>query len=204
MDIQLTDGSSFNIFSQVNVSSYVIFTTAYDNYAIDAFEHNAIGYLLKPIREEKFVNAVNNFLSLKEKTSFSANLASMLQQMNVQPKEKEIKRRFVLKFNDKIKIIDTNDTAYFVSENRVCYLVTFSGDKFLIDDSLDKVISEIDASKFYRINRSYIINSSSIQKIEKYFNSRLIITLKPKPNDDIVIISRENVADFLRWIEVNN
>lgn len=204
MDIQLTDGNSFNIFSQVNPSAYIIFTTAYDKYALEAFEHNAIGYLLKPLNEDKFISAVNKIMQLKEKTSFNENLASLLQQMNIKPKEKEIKRKFILKFNDKIKIIDANEIVYLVSENRNCYLVTFSGDKYFMDDSLSKIITEVDNTQFYPINRSYIINVASLENIEKYFNSTLKITLNPKINDDIVTISRENTADFLHWIEINN
>ena len=202
MDIQLSDGLSFEIFNQLDVRPPVIFTTAYDEYAIKAFKVNSIDYLLKPVDEDELEKALEKFKRWKgsrkedEKAFFSS---SQLEQVLGLYKP-AYKSRLVVKLGDKIKHVESGEIAYFYSEDKVTFIITNSEERFIVNYSLEQVEGMMNPAEFYRLNRKYIAHIKSIQSIDKYFNSRLKITLTPEVEDD-VLISRTKVSDFLNWLE---
>lgn len=202
-DIQLSDGLSFDIFTQVKITAPVIFTTAYDQYAIDAFKVNSIDYLLKPIEQSALNKALEKLEDWKnqfDKTPdyFSGNqLENLLALAN---ESKTYKNRFMVKVGEQIRFTKIEDIAYFYAEDNEVFLKNTEGRSNIIDYSLDQLNTMLNPNNFYRINRKYIANKNSIHKIHKYFNSRLKIELKP-PREEEVLISRVKVAEFLNWME---
>jgi two-component system response regulator LytT len=196
MDINLKDGYCFKIFDEVFVSTPIIFTTAYDEFAIKAFELNSISYILKPLDEDKLSLAINKFLTLNPFAYYS-NINSLLTSFNNKP---TFKQRFSIKFNDKIIVILQDEVAYFVAENRTCFLVTKDNRKFVVDFSLDYIYPCLDPIAFFRISRDCIASISSISSIRKYFKGRLSVTLSPIYSNDF-IVSRDRVEEFLKWID---
>lgn len=195
-DIQLADGLSFEIFEKVAPSTPLIFTTAYDNYAIKAFKVNGIDYLLKPIDKAELANAIRKARGQQKTESVDLQaLAQMLQQ----GEKKKYKERFMVKVGEQLKFIKTEDVAYFFSEDGYAHLMNWSGDKYIIDFSLDQLNDMLDPKLFHRINRKTVIGIESIDKVSSYFNSRLKIKLKPKMEEEIV--SRERVNDFKTWLD---
>ena len=201
MDIQLSDGLSFEIFNHTEVVPPVVFTTAYDEYAIKAFKVNSIDYLLKPIEEEDLAKAIEKFISLKKSSESSGSYLTKNQLEEVLGLYKPTyKTRLVVRLGDKIRHIETNDIAYFFSEDKVSFILTAEGKKYIINYTLEQIESFINPLVFYRINRQYITNIKAIKTIDKYFNSRLLIGLEP-PVEDEVLISRTKVTNFLNWLE---
>ena len=204
MDIQLSDGISFDIFEQIKVDSYIIFTTAYERYAIKAFEQNSIGYLLKPIEEDKFKAAMFKFYRHLERQNKLLDIDRIVSGVQLPQAVEKKKQRFVIPYGEKYKIIETRDIAYFLSKDKYCYIITFKGEKYVCPDSLDKIINDIDADRFYRLNRSVIANSSSIRNIEKFFRGRLKISLTPDVAEDEVLVARERADEFLFWVQMHS
>ena len=198
-DIHLSDGLSFEIFHQVKVTSPIIFTTAYDEYAIKAFEVNSIDYLLKPFSREKLVTALNKFKELQKSNSGQVDLGQLAQLLQ-KPTSAEYKSRFLVKLGHKIKAIATEKIAYFFSEEKVTFLVTFDKEKFPLDQSLEELITVLDPTLFFRANRKYIIHFDSVKEIQPYFKGRLTIRLHPDSNEDIVI-SSERTPEFKKWLD---
>lgn len=204
LDIQLSDGLSFEIFEKVDIKSAVIFTTAYDEYALKAFKLNSVDYLLKPIDEDDLEVAV---LKFKERLDFSktAGKESMqfdfeqIKKMLSNPFEKTFKKRFTVKIGQHLKVISTDEIECFFSENKGTYIHTFDNRNYLIDSTLELLEQELDAKDFYRISRKFIIPLKAIKKILMYSNSRLKIVL-PSYKEDEVVVSREKVSDFKNWI----
>jgi len=201
MDIQLSDGLSFEIFKQTNVKAPVIFTTAYDEYAIQAFKVNSIDYLLKPVKQAELENAIQKFNMLHGKSNEHSPV------LNIQQIEQllsagiaKYKSRFIAKIGDQLKHIDVNEIAYLKAEDNELVLVTKSNNKYIIDFTLDQLGGLMDPNQFFRVNRSYMVAIGSIGKISKYFNSRLHIELIPK-TEEAVLISRVRVPDFLQWMD---
>lgn len=201
MDIQLSDGLSFEIFDQAEIKPPVIFTTAYDEYAVKAFKLNSIDYLLKPIDEQELLNAIEKF---KKWTAPNDNNETFLSKKQLQEVlglyKTSYKSRLVVKLGDKIKHIESVNIAYFYSEDKVSFLITDKGERYIINHSLEHIETIMNPDDFYRINRKYIANIKSIDSIDKYFNSRLKIGLKPEVDDE-VLISRTKVTHFLNWLE---
>ncbi len=201
MDIQLSDGLSFEIFKQVTVTTPVIFTTAFDEYAIQAFKVNSVDYLLKPIKQSELNNALNKFEDLGNQYSNTQpilDLDQIQQLLNIQ--KPAFKTRFIARVGDQIKHIDIKDVAYFRAEDNEVMLITKNNNKYIIEYSLDHLVGVLDPFEFFRINRSYIVTARSIEKISKYFNSRLHLELSPQ-TEDTVLISRVKVPEFLKWMD---
>jgi len=198
MDIQLSDGLSFEIFDRINVPAPVIFTTAFDDYAIKAFKVNSIDYLLKPIEEEDLAKAIAKY----HKTKLSGNEFFSRQQLEevLGLYRPAYKSRLVVRLGDKIRHIEADEIAFFFSEDKVSFLVTKDSKKYIINYSLEQIEKFMNPGNFYRLNRKYIANINAIETIDKYFNSRLKIGLKPDVEDE-VLISRTKVSDFLNWLE---
>ena len=199
LDIQLSDGLSFEIFEQIDIKSAVIFTTAYDEYALRAFKLNSIDYLLKPIDEEELEVAISKFKNQFQKNTISSLDFEAIKRMLVNPIEKEYKKRFSIKIGHQLKVIPIEDVECFYSENKGTYIHTLDNRDYLIDSTLEILETEINPKDFFRINRKFIVPLKSIKEIQVYTNSRLKIVL-PSYKEDEVIIARERVSDFKEWI----
>lgn len=196
MDIELTDGLSFEIFEKVAIDSPVIFTTAYDEYWQEAFECNSIDYLLKPLRQEKLDAALNKYEKLKQ--HFAANFQQLLAWKS-NPKSTTYRQRFLVKRGSEYVTIKTDDVAYFYAIHKVVCLVNSKGQKFILDKSLSDLEKEVSPLQFYRVNRKFLANISAIKRIKFWPKSKLVLEVEPSVNEDI-IISQENVADFKQWM----
>jgi len=199
MDIQLSDGLSFEIVNQVELSSAIIFTTAYDEYVLKAFKLNSIDYLLKPVDEEELKFALSKFEKQQQSAS-TVDILEIKKLFTTTQTEKKYKERFSIKIGTSIKIVETENIECFFSENKASFIHTKENKNYLVDFSLDKLEEQVDPKKFFRINRSQIIRIDSIKEITVYSNSRLKIRLSTF--DDLeMIVSREKVADFKNWLE---
>lgn len=199
LDIQLSDGLSFEIFEQINIKSAVIFTTAYDEYALRAFKLNSIDYLLKPIDEEELAIAISKFQNQFQQHNINSLDFEAIKRMLVNPIAKEYRKRFSIKIGQQLKVIDLAEIECFYSENKGTYIHTIDNRDYLIDSSLEVVETELNPKDFFRINRKYIIPMQSVKEIQVYSNSRLKISL-PTYKADEVIVARERVSDFKEWL----
>ncbi|MBV2195537.1 MAG: LytTR family DNA-binding domain-containing protein [Flavobacterium sp.] len=204
LDIQLSDGLSFEIFeyfdkAQQQIKSAVIFTTAYDEYALRAFKLNSIDYLLKPIDEEELSIAISKFKNQFQKNTISSLDFEAIKRMLVNPVEKEYKKRFSVKIGQQLKVISIDEVECFYSENKGTYIHTLDNRDYLIDSTLEVVEAEINPKDFYRVSRKFIVPMKAVKEIQVYSNSRLKIIL-PTFKDDEVIVARERVGDFKEWI----
>ena len=199
LDIQLSDGLSFEIFEQIDIKSAIIFTTAFDEYALRAFKLNSIDYLLKPIDEEELSIAITKFKNQLQKSSVSSFDFEMIKKMRLGTESKEYKKRFSVKIGQQLKVIPIDEVECFYSENKGTYLHTFENRNYLLDGTLEQIEVELDPKDFYRVSRKFIIPLKAIKEIQVYSNSRLKVIL-PSYKDDEVVVSREKVTDFKAWI----
>lgn len=200
MDIQLADGLSLEIFEQVEINKPVIFTTAYDEYALKAFQMNGIDYLLKPITHDSLNHSLEKLRMLrKEKTSpqLSLDKIKTIFQQNGQ----QYKTRFLVKTGQVMQPVNIDNIAYFITKNQLTYLVTKRGNKQMIDFTLDELETSLNPTKFFRVNRQIIISIDSIEKIHPYFSNRLLLEIKPEFTED-VIVSKRKVHDFKQWLQM--
>ena len=203
MDVELSDGICFEIFEHVTINAHVIITTAYDNYAINAFKVNSRDYLLKPIGDEDMKRAWERCRESIESRA-SANIETLLDMVSraIVTRDKEFKKRFIVKTGEKIIIIPVEDIAYCFSEDKSTYAVNRNGTRRLLDYSLDMVQEMLDPKLFFRISRSYIVSINAIENISKHLGTRLKIQLNP-PSEDEVVVSRSRTSDFLEWLDNN-
>jgi len=194
MDIELADGSSFKIFEEVKISCPVIFTTAYDEYWQEAFEHNSIDYLLKPIKQEKLEAALKKYEQLKK--YFTGNFQQLMQWQ--QQSQQVYKKRFLVKKGNDYMTLKTEDIAYFYATHKLVCMVEKEGQKFILDKSLADLEKELEPALFYRVNRKYLVNINAIKKIKSYPKSKLQLELIPAVSEDI-IVSQENTTAFKEW-----
>lgn len=199
MDIQLKDGQSFQIFRNVKVVKPVIFITAYDEYALDAFKVNGVDYLLKPVTFVDLSASLQKLETLGEQLRWNEDKVEKINSVFEQP-AKTFKNRFMVKLGDHIKSITSDQISFFFADGRDVYLVTNQLRKFIIDYTLESLEEIVDPKMFFRTNRSYIINISAIQDVVVYSNSRLKITPNIKWDDEI-IVSREKVNEFKSWFD---
>ncbi len=203
LDVQLSDGLSFEIFQKMEVKAPIIFTTAYDEYAVQAFKLNSIDYLLKPIDKGELEAGLKKFKDLhgEPKTQKEALLdPEKIQQLLEMNLGKEYKKRFIIKTGDRLRHVSVEDIAYFYSEDDYTYLVAKENAKFIIAFKLDELINQLDPNEFFRLSRKFITNIHSVKLVNKYFNSRLEVILDP-PTKDQILISRVRVPEFLQWLE---
>lgn len=198
LDIQLSDGLSFEIFEEVEVKSAIIFTTAYDEYALKAFKLNSVDYLLKPIDNEELENAINQFKKLQS----SANIGFNIDQIKklVAPSQKDFKKRFTVKIGQHLKMISVATIECFYSENKATHIHTIDNRTYLLEDTLEQLEAKLDPEIFFRVSRKYFVNINAIKDIISYTNSRLKLILQSY-NADEIIVSRERVKEFKNWIE---
>ncbi len=200
MDVELSDGTCFEIFKRIDITAKVIITTAYDDYAIRAFRVNSVDYLLKPIDpiqlDEAIAKCRHTEIANPEKVSHNAQLLHMY---NTESDTPAYKQRFVVQMGDKYLIVKANEIAYFYSKDKQTFFVTFDGRQYVINSSLDMVESTTDPAVFFRVNRAYITNVNAIKVIFTHFSGRLKLSLTPT-HDEEVFVSRVRVTDFKHWI----
>lgn len=195
MDIQLTDGLSFEIFNQVAINKPVVFTTAFDEYAVDAFKVNSIDYILKPITFTDVSKAMHKLKSMY--TIFAQHQVTAVQELIEKKKSKD---RFLVRIGNHIHSIQTAAIALFYAEGRTVYLVTLENKKYIVDYKLEELTDLLQTTQFYRVNRSFIVSIHAISDVVVYSNSRLKIS--PKVNlEKEIIVSRERVTAFKKWFE---
>jgi two-component system LytT family response regulator len=200
MDIHLSDGSSFEIFKEVKVEIPIIFTTAYDQYAIQAFEVNSIDYLLKPIRLEKLNTALQKYNRIHSSSTFDRTLFQKLTSMI--EKEKPLKSNFLIPVKDKLVPVAAKDFAWFEISDGVVTGTKFDQKTLVMEQkSMDELMDVLDSIIFYRANRQYLINRNAIKEIEFYFNGRLLVKLFPFSRGK-VLISKARASDFKEWLEL--
>lgn len=195
-DIQLSDGLSFEIFKSINLNCPVIFTTAYDQYAIEAFKVNSIDYLLKPIKKEELANAVTKFKKLSGNAP-AIDINKLLQALN--PAAQDYKQRFIVRYGEHIKTINIEEAVYFYTEAKVNFLCTKDGRRYVIDYNLDQLDASLDPKIFFRINRQYIIGIHAISEMFAYSKSRVLIKLNPEAKHE-TIVSTDRSAAFKLWL----
>ena len=199
MDVQLADGISFEIFKKTPVTAPIIFTTAYDEYAIRAFKVNSIDYLLKPIDDEEFSRAINKF---QFRTDENATTQKLMERIGnaMQEMVKGYKERFVTKVGEHLKFIDVNEILFFFSEDKTTFCRTRDNRSHILDYTLDDVEHLVDPKRYFRINRKYIVGIESIVDMISHVNSRIRVVLKGSTDHD-VIVARERVQEFKAWLD---
>lgn len=200
LDIQLSDGLSFEIFEAIDIQSAIIFTTAYDEYALQAFKLNSIDYLLKPIDPDELEKAIDKYKSRVPTNEAVTIDFNDIKKLLINPIERTYKKRFSVKVGQHLKLIGVEDIECFYSENKGTYLHTVAGRDYLIDLTLDQLEQEIEPEIFYRVSRKYIVNIKSIKDMVSYTNSRIQIKLNNHDATDI-IVARERVKLFKQWLE---
>lgn len=199
LDIQLSDGLSFEIFESLEIKSAVIFTTAYDEYALQAFKLNSIDYLLKPIDEDDLQVAVEKYKSQNYKPQSVTLDFDSIKKLLVNPIEREYKKRFSVKVGQHLKLIQVDEIECIYSENKGTYAFTTEGRNYLLDQTLDQLEEELPPNQFFRISRKFYVNINSIKDMISYTNSRLEIKLNSFKELE-VIVARERVKDFKNWL----
>jgi len=219
MDIELSDGQSFEIFQRTRVKSPVIFVTSYDEFALQAFKVNSVDYLLKPVQKEELANAIAKYRDLKaqynrDTSPISASIESLLLSLvgaggqGTEPafavatagkSGKEFRTRFLVKHLQKYVTVEVADIAYFWSEGRINFFKTRAGQKHLVEYTMEEIEGMLDPRDWFRVSRQYIVSVPSVAEIHPYFNNRLILHLTPKESEEVTV-SRERVADFKVWL----
>jgi two-component system LytT family response regulator len=198
MDIHLADGSSFAIFDKIKISCPIIFTTAYDEYALKAFEVNSIDYLLKPIRKEDLERAFTKFNNLSAtNTPFNPNILTELIQ-SLKNGGNQYKTNFLIPYRDTLKPLAVSNIAYIYTENKMVTIFTLNGEAFHIDTSLDELHKQLDPTLFFRANRQYVIAHKAIKEISHWFGKKLSVNLTISVPEKIVV-SKARVPEFKEW-----
>lgn len=199
LDIQLADGKSFDIFKQVTISSFVIFTTAYDEFALKAFELNSIDYLLKPIRLEMLQKSLDKFEKIKSANNgHSLNIDQVID--IIEHKNTSFKKRFVINIGNHIKVVDTEEIAYIFSKEKYTFIKTNEGKDYPIDFSLDTLEDLLNPEMFFRINRQFFVSFKAISAIQILSKSRIKLKITPKP-EEYPLVSSTKSPEFRKWLD---
>lgn len=199
LDIHLSDGHSFQIFRHVHYRGPVIFTTAYDNYALEAFRHFSIDYILKPVTQQALATALNKYRNIRWGMNTGTDTGTLLQRPFTQS---TCKKRFLGKVGQRLFFIESTDIAYFQADNKIVYLVDKDGNQFIVDYTLERLEQLLDPAEFFRLNRRFIVRMSMISQVKPYYNNRLKVSLKGMSIEESgMIISRDRVAEFRTWAE---
>ncbi|TAJ10213.1 DNA-binding response regulator [Marinilabiliaceae bacterium JC017] len=201
LDIELADGNCFSIFEQVYVESGIIFTTAYNEFALKAFKLNSIDYLLKPIKEAELLQAIDKFEKAMSHFENSVKPSIDYRQLvnTIRSSQGEYRQRFIISKRESFFKLPVDDIAYFNFENRITYAVTFDNKQHVLNQSLDKIEQELDPKCFFRTNRQTIVNIEAIDRFEVYFSGKLVVKLINNLNDKI-IVSRVKASHFKDWM----
>ncbi len=197
LDVELSDGMCFDIFEEVQTNAQIIITTAYDTYALKAFQIHSIDYLLKPIDPDELKAAVERCRKLRSQPPIDAE---MLRKILSSEEKPTYKSRFVIRLGDRIVLLNTEEIAYFYAEDKSTYAVTKENKRYILDLTLDSVQEAVDPRRFFRVSRSQIVAIDAIENISKHLNNRLKIGLLPKPEFE-TFVSRFRITDFMNWLE---
>lgn len=197
MDIQLADGVSFEVFNLSDVKCPVIFTTAYDEYAVKAFKYNSIDYLLKPIEKDQLEAAVIKFENSMQQ---SYQQYPLIEELLSQMRPKAYRTRFLIPYRDGYQKINVEDIAFFHSQMNISYATLFNGKKVVVPQTLETLEQELEPKNFFRVNRQYLVHASSIEKVHNFFNGKLKLNLKNCTEED-VIVSRTKAPLFKVWLD---
>lgn len=203
LDIELSDGQSFEIFQRTEVRSPVIFVTSYDEYALQAFKVNSVDYLLKPVQREDLSRSLTKYREMESrfsKTEAIPHLDKLLDVLRsqVEPPQ-QYRRRFLVKHAQKYVSVEVPDIAYFWSEGRVNFFKTLAGQRYIVEYTMDELESAMDPREWFRISRQFIVSAACVSQIHPYFGNRLKLNLKPEEPQEATV-SREKVADFKTWL----
>ncbi len=196
MDIHLSDGHSFEVFQKYPYTKPVIFTTAYEEYALEAFKMYSIDYILKPVSKEALAAALNKYKNLA--ASFSNSQYALLEPGLG---HQQYKKRFLGKIGQRLFFINTENIAFFQADNKIVYMVDLEGHRYLVDATIEKLETQLNPQLFFRVNRSYVIHINALEQVKPYYNNRLRIWLKGAVQEDEIVISRERVGEFKNWAE---
>ena len=200
VDIHLADGISLELFKQTDVQCPLIFTTAFDEYALQAFKLNSIDYLLKPVKKEELQNALVKFKKQKAKETPAVDIQKLLDSM--QPPAAQYRDRFIIRYGEHIKTIETKEVSYFYTENRANFLVTNEGKRYVIDFNLDGLEKMLNPKTFFRVNRQFILSLNAIDNMTAWTKARVLIKLKPSIKAE-TIVSTERSPLFKKWLAGN-
>lgn len=201
LDIQLSDGNSFVFIEQAKPDSMIVFTTAFDEYAVRAFSLNSIDYLLKPIHKERLKDAISKFENLTSRYIKEFNERSQIQEVlrSLSNPDKRYRTRFLISGVDRLFTLQVQDIAYFYSEYKETFAVTCNGKEYIIELSLDKLVDQLDPDRFFRANRQMVLSIDAIKKIEPYFQNRISVSIYP-PYKNKVLVSKEKITTFKLWL----
>ncbi|MFM9948053.1 MAG: LytR/AlgR family response regulator transcription factor [Saprospiraceae bacterium] len=203
MDIELADGQCFEIFKQVEVKSPIVFTTSYDEYALQAFKVNSVDYLLKPIKKEELEAALSKFQRMREQFQSPApqmDIEKLVQELRQSQQPKAYRKRFLLKQGQRWLSVEVPEIAWFMADGKLCFLKTWDNRRLLVDYTLEELGEMLDPAEFCRVNRSYIVHVKAIKSIDTYFGGKLILQLSPKTEANDVVVSKEKATDFKQWM----
>jgi len=198
LDINLADGSAFEIFEQIEIRTPVIFTTAYSQYALRAFEEYSIDYLLKPVTREKLKNSLNKLKLLYQGAELANNLQDIYKAIHQINTENE--RRFLVQLGNKFRVVESKEVAYFQSEDKVTFLVTWENKRYPIDQSLRSLETTLSTRDFFRVNRQYLLHRKAIQELYAYSSTRVKVILKKPMVADDVIVAKDKLGQFKKWL----
>jgi len=196
-DIHLADGISFEIFEKAQVNSPIIFTTAYDEYAIKAFKVNSIDYLLKPIDEDELKNAINKYKTSKQTTSLPKQFQQLLQMLSTE--KRTFKSTYLVQQRDTFIPLSVNEIAYFTIDTGVVKAISFDEKEYNISEKLEDIETQINPDEFFRVNRQFIVHRKAIKNLQLYFNGKLILNLESKPTEQIVV-SKAKAPQLKKWM----
>lgn len=201
LDIQLTDGNSFLFIEQAKPESMIVFTTAYDEYAVRAFSVNSIDYLLKPIHRERLLETIHKFEHLDSRYLQQPDQQNQMLEVlqSLSSPDKKYRTRFLISAGDRLFTLQVGDVAYFYSENRITFAVTNQNKEYTIDLSLDKLGEQLEPDLFFRANRQTILSVGCIQRIEPYFQNKVVVCVVPAFKEKI-LVSREKITAFKLWL----
>lgn len=198
MDIQLSDGISFEIFDEVKISKPVIFTTAFDEYMLRAFKVNSIDYLLKPINQDDLGRSLEKYRNFKSEFAETDHHSIHDLIKNIRLDDQKFKTRFLVKMGEKLLSVETTDISGFQAKNGVVYLINKTGKKYLMDQTLDDICKDLDPEKFYRVNRQFILNYHAISAVHKFAKGKLLVE-SPAAHEEQIIVSSEKATAFKSW-----
>lgn len=199
LDIHLSDGESFEIFRRTSIQKPVVFTTAYENYAIEAFQLFSIDYILKPVTAQGIAGALNKYKNLS--AAFAPKDYQLLMEQLKDNFSHQYKTRFLAKVGQRLFFIQSTEVAYFAADNKIVFLIDREGNRFVLNTTLEKLEMELNPKHFFRLNRKMIINADAVEQVKPYHNNRLKLQLKGISTQEEMIISRERVAAFKQWAE---
>ncbi len=199
LDIHLSDGQSFEIFKRTQTQKPIIFITAYENYAVDAFRLFSIDYILKPVTSEALAAAINKYKSLSH-IFMPADYRLLMEQLK-DATSNSYRNRFLAKVGQRLFFIAANDVSYFAADNKIVFLIDREGNRFVINNTIEKLETELNPKDFFRLNRKIIVHAEAIEQVKPYHNNRLKLQLKGAPGSEEIIISRDRVAEFKQWAD---